>query len=204
MSENRVSQEASPCVIELRLERLALLFDPFDPFPVPFRDLSRSAEDFIVGWAREFPQSAPIKILFHGPASELGPQHTDELRLALSNHFLQKARTLAGDVDEMFRRGRLSLLIGLLVLGGCLLGGRTLSLLAGGQPVSGIISEGALILGWVANWRPMEIFLYDWWPLLARRRLYMRLAGAEVEVSPIETPSAAPLSPALDTPSVAL
>lgn len=177
-------------MIELRLERLALLFDPFDPFPVPFRDLSRSAEDFIVGWAREFPVSVPIQILIHGPSSEIGPQHAEDLRLALSNHFLQKARTLSGDLAEMLRRGRLSLLIGLMVLGGCLLGGRTLSLLVGGQPFSGIVSEGALILGWVANWRPMEIFLYDWWPLLARRRLYLRLSRAHVQVSGNDVPPA--------------
>jgi hypothetical protein len=39
-----------------------------------------------------------------------------------------------------------------------------------------------IILGWVANWRPIEIFLYDWWPLAQRRRLYLRLASAPVEV----------------------
>jgi hypothetical protein len=202
MKENGLSREGSPCVIELRLERLTLLFDPFDPFPVPFRDLSRSAEEFIVGWAREFPLSAPIHILFHGPSSELRPEHVEELRLALSNHFLQKARTLSGDVAEMFRRGRLSLLIGLLVLGGCLLGGRTLSLLPGAEPFSGIISEGALILGWVANWRPMEIFLYDWWPLLARRRLYLRLAGAQVKVSAFDGSPAVNTSHKLDASAV--
>ena len=36
--------------------------------------------------------------------------------------------------------------------------------------------------GWVANWKPIEIFLYDWWPLARRRDLYRRLAAARVEV----------------------
>ncbi|MEY5098386.1 MAG: hypothetical protein RJA36_1105 [Pseudomonadota bacterium] len=31
-----------------------------------------------------------------------------------------------------------------------------------------------LIDGWVAMWRPMEIFLYDWWPVAARIRLLDR------------------------------
>ncbi len=22
-----------------------------------------------------------------------------------------------------------------------------------------------MIIGWVAMWRPIEIFLYDWWPI---------------------------------------
>ena len=31
-------------------------------------------------------------------------------------------------------------------------------------------------------WRPFEIFLYDWWPILRRRRLYARLARMPVSV----------------------
>lgn len=34
----------------------------------------------------------------------------------------------------------------------------------------------------VANWRPIEIFLYDWWPLARRRDLFRRLAAAKVEL----------------------
>ncbi len=39
-------------------------------------------------------------------------------------------------------------------------------------------------VGWVANWRPMEIFLYDWWPLSRKRHRYERLAIAELEIVP--------------------
>jgi hypothetical protein len=28
-----------------------------------------------------------------------------------------------------------------------------------------------VIGGWVAMWRPMEVFLYDWWPVRAEARL---------------------------------
>jgi hypothetical protein len=34
----------------------------------------------------------------------------------------------------------------------------------------------------VALWRPLEIFLYDWWPILARARLYDRLGAMIVSV----------------------
>ena len=36
----------------------------------------------------------------------------------------------------------------------------------------------------MANWRPIEIFLYDWWPIVRRRDLYRRLGEAEVELRP--------------------
>jgi len=48
-------------------------------------------------------------------------------------------------------------------------------------PFRSLIEQSLPILGWVANWRPLEIFLYDWWPLARRRDLYRRLAAATLE-----------------------
>jgi hypothetical protein len=31
-------------------------------------------------------------------------------------------------------------------------------------------------------WRPMEIFLYEWWPLLRSRRMYENLSRMRVEI----------------------
>lgn len=43
------------------------------------------------------------------------------------------------------------------------------------------LAEGLLILGWVAMWRPIQIFLYDWWPIRNRARLFAKLAATPVE-----------------------
>jgi hypothetical protein len=48
--------------------------------------------------------------------------------------------------------------------------------------IAGFLSEGLAILGWVANWRPIEILLFEWWPMNRRRQLFTRLAEAPVEV----------------------
>jgi hypothetical protein len=44
------------------------------------------------------------------------------------------------------------------------------------------VQESLIIVGWVANWRPIEIYLYDWWPIRRRRRLLARIAAAPVIV----------------------
>jgi hypothetical protein len=44
------------------------------------------------------------------------------------------------------------------------------------------VSESLIIGGWVALWRPMEIFLYDWWPIAAEARLFDRLAAMPVSL----------------------
>jgi hypothetical protein len=43
-----------------------------------------------------------------------------------------------------------------------------------------LFRESLIIVGWVALWRPLEIFLYDWWPIARSRQLYKRLAAASV------------------------
>ena len=35
---------------------------------------------------------------------------------------------------------------------------------------AGVARESLLIGGWVAMWRPLEVFLYDWWPIRAEAK----------------------------------
>jgi hypothetical protein len=81
------------------------------------------------------------------------------------------------------RRGRASLLIGLVFLATCL---ATTKLLLGGLQGTwaGILCESLTIAGWVAMWRPMEIYLYDWWPLRRKSRLYQKLSHIPVQLIP--------------------
>ena len=37
--------------------------------------------------------------------------------------------------------------------------------------------------GWVALWRPMEIFLYSRWPIKRMQKLYTRLANMEIRIA---------------------
>ena len=46
-----------------------------------------------------------------------------------------------------------------------------------------ITRESLTIAGWVAMWRPMQIYLYDWWPLRRRGRVYRKLSRMAVEVT---------------------
>ncbi len=168
--------------IEIRVERLEQLFDMLDPFPFRKRSLDKSAEDYIVGWARELPRNLPLRIIVHAPGDDLGPEQGTDLEGALRNFFDYRAQLCSGDIRELFRIGRRSLAIGIVVLVFCL---STAELLAGRAPlwpIEGILHQSLLILGWVANWRPLEIFLYDWWPLVRHRDLYRRLALARVSL----------------------
>ena len=49
-------------------------------------------------------------------------------------------------------------------------------------PFANLARESLSIGGWVAMWRPLEVFLYDWWPIRAEARLFDRLALMPVEI----------------------
>jgi hypothetical protein len=46
-----------------------------------------------------------------------------------------------------------------------------------------ILKESLLIGGWVAMWKPMEVFLYDWLPIQAEATLAGRLSVMPVRIS---------------------
>ena len=185
--KERMGDETTASPIEVRVEELSQLFDTLDPFPFRERDLDKDAEEYIVGWAREFPRDQPISIIIHAPEDELNSEYADQLGTALSRYFNYRAEIIGRDLNELFRIGRQSLLIGMTVLAVCVLASRAAIAALGSGNISRFMEESLIILGWVANWRPIEIFLYDWWPLARRRDLFRRLAAAKVELRPVRS-----------------
>ena len=83
---------------------------------------------------------------------------------------------------KIFRVRRISLLIGLVFLALSIGVGDLIANALRGRPVGDVVRESLLIGGWVAMWRPLEIFLYDWWPIRSEARLYDRLSGMPVRI----------------------
>ena len=125
-----------------------------------------------------------IKIVTHIPEREAQTKAAREIGEAFARYFAYRADLLQRNLNELFRVGRRSLAIGIPILLVCLVSAQIVNGYLVEAPFRRLVEESFLILGWVANWRPLEIFLYDWWPLRRRRDLYRRLAEAEVEVKP--------------------
>jgi hypothetical protein len=169
--------ERGTYLIEIRLRELRQLFNTLDPSPFHERDLDPAAEEYLVSAAREI-GARPSKLVLHLPAQTSDEEATNAVT-AIRHYFEYRSRHTRQQLQLLLGRGAISLSIGLLFLIACLL----LRQLLVGLNDSGttILSEGLLILGWVAMWRPVEIFLYEWWPEVGRRRLFDRLAHMEIE-----------------------
>jgi hypothetical protein len=175
--------------IEVRVAELRQLFNAIDPSPFKERDLDPRAEEFIVEWSKDFPAAAPLALIVH---LDRAPGKADEaiaLRDAIHEFFGQRAASSRRKLRELFRRGRISLVIALAFLGASIAVGNALaSYLEEGQLAS-VLREGLLIVGWVAMWRPLEVFLYDWWPIRAEVRLFERLSTMPVRIEYEDTVS---------------
>jgi hypothetical protein len=168
-------------LIEIRLSRLQQLFNSFDPSPFHQKDLDKDAEEYIVGSADEFPLPKPLKLVIELPPDQLPIAEASNLPQAIHNYFAYRVHETVRQLRFQFREGRIALLIGLLFLFACV-SVRQIAFAFGPGTVPQIIAEGLLILGWVAMWRPLQIFLYDWWPVRHKRRLYAKLSAIPVEV----------------------
>lgn len=169
-------------LIEVRVQEVRQLFNSLDPSPFLDKDLDDDAEEFIVGSAREIPAGVPLRIAVHLPEAEAATERAMALPAAMANYFAYRAGVADGELKELHRSGRRALSVGIPLLAACLIASHTLRSTLGEGPGARVIEESLVILGWVANWKPLEIFLYDGWPIRRRRDLLRRLAAATVDV----------------------
>ena len=168
--------------IAIRLRTISQLFNSFDPSPFRERDIDAGVEEFVVGWVRELPAADDFTLAVILPADEAAKPQAAGIGEAFHHYFEYRADIAEQDMRELFRIGRRSLAIGLVVLVACLVTSQVVAKFVPNQVVARVLEESLIIVGWVANWRPIEIWLYDWLPIRRRIRLYRRIAGAKMEV----------------------
>lgn len=173
---------AKCAVIRVHVTELRQLFNSIDPSPFRSRDLDPKAEEFIVGWAKDFGRTQQLALVvsidgFAGAAEEVAV-----LREAVHRFFRQRALGQRQRLRELLRVGRTNLAIGLVVLASAVAIGNFLASLMKGDEVGQILREMLFIGGWVSMWRPLEIFLYDWWPIREEAQLSERLAAMPVRI----------------------
>jgi hypothetical protein len=167
--------------LELRVHELAQLFNSMDPTPFHNKALDPEAELFIETWARGFPPKTHLHLTVHLQNMPKDGAPDALVTEAIHNHYADKAEAVRRDLSDLFWQGRVSLVIGLTFVALCLLAADAVRQM-GANTAHTIARESLTIVGWVAMWRPMQLFLYDWWPMGRRIGTYKALARARVKV----------------------
>ncbi len=180
-THTRYRVEHGRSCIDLNVRSSRQLFDLRDPAPFHDRDLDDDAVTYVLDSADEIPRKQPLSIVVtisDEPEPRLEPAVIAE---AVRRHFIYEGEQVERRLREHVRRGQITLGVGLTVLVIFLtLAGFTSSLAA--TPLRDILREGLVITGWVAMWRPLEVLLYDWWPLIDERRQVRRILDAPIAV----------------------
>ena len=181
MNSLPTSAEAIPAdasIIKVRLQDLNRLFDLMDPAPLYKQDLHPNVAEHIVESAREFPARARLALVLH--VDQAAPQAPTDQAVsdATRAYFAHRSTQAQRKLRLHLRRGVISLIIGLAFLATTL----TTSQLLGTGSFATTLRHSLEIGGWVALWRPLEMFLYDWWPILGDKLFYRRLARMPVQI----------------------
>lgn len=166
--------------IEIKLRELTQLFNSMDASPFHEKDLDHDAEEYIVSWVQEFHRHDPVTLVI-GLTED--PRQVDAGQVAeqaVHNYFAYRAKLNWLEFKHLMKQGRTSLLIGLTFLAACLTLSEVIAQVAG--PLSLLLRESLAIAGSVAMWRPMEIYLYAWWPLRRRGQIFQKMSRMPVEV----------------------
>jgi hypothetical protein len=165
----------------LNLRDVNQLFNTMDPSPFHEKDLDHDAEEFIESWALEYPLDEPIVLVIHLTEMPPDPETKTMVTKAVHHYFDYRARLNRMEFRRLMQEGRKSLLIGLLFVFACLAIAELLAQLSDSTIIR-VLRESLTIGGWVALWRPLEIYLYDWWPLRHRGKALTKLSEMPVEI----------------------
>lgn len=183
-SKSPMTNSTNPAPIHrlaLRVREIAQLFNSMDPTPFLNKDLDPEAEDFIETWASGFAPGSRFHITIHVEQWSSDGDPSEMVTEAIHNHFSYKAERTRNTLKHLLQQGRTSLVIGLAFVTLWLIAADAIGELGTHTGVT-IARESLTIVGWVAMWRPLQIFLYDWWPLLRQIRLYQKLSSAHIKV----------------------
>jgi len=169
-------------LIEVKLQTVQQLFNSMDPSPFHERDLDHDAEQFIVGWAQEYAIRTPLRLVVHLGQSPDKCTPQADIAESIHHYFAYRADLNRRELRQLLREGWMSLLIGLGFLAACVIAAQTFGSHAGRSNLGTVMKEGLTIIGWVAMWRPLEIYLYRWWPIRHLGKIYRKLVEVPVEI----------------------
>lgn len=108
------------------------------------------------------------------------------IRPALAGYVDHRVAELRQEKRRIERRGLTELVFGLLFLGVCLaLSGAAASVPGGPAWLGLVIAEGLVIVGWIALWHPVDMLLFERWPLRREIALLRAIARADVRVTAV-------------------
>jgi hypothetical protein len=117
------------------------------------------------------------------PTATVQPDLAILARRAIDRYCRHKILESKRTLNELLWIGVKALQVGVLFLASCLVlaGAIARSYVEAGS-FGDILTQGLTIVGWVSLWRPIEILLYEWWPLWRDVRVYDYILRMDIAI----------------------
>ncbi|MBN8570741.1 MAG: hypothetical protein J0M18_14030 [Ignavibacteria bacterium] len=144
------------------------------------RTLKSDAEEFIVEEAEALPHKTAINIKVNLASSEV--KYKDDITLAIQRHFCYRRAQAQKRFKRVLHYGWRILFIALGLLAAIFSLTELILYLMPDNKLLLFIRESFIILGWVALWRPLDLLLYEWYPIKTNINLFYRLEHCNVHI----------------------
>ena len=182
--ESMYRKQDGRVLIEIKLTSVIQLFNSFDPAPFYEKEIDTEAEHYIVDTVEDFPAKTKFMIHIYLPPSLVESQEAKKIIPAIHNHFRYKMLVTERKFRAKFRFGRWSLLVGLTFLAISLVASQLIATMTN-YLLPQLLSYSLLIIGWVAMWQPITVFLYELWPIVRLKKIYEKISTMEIEILPL-------------------
>jgi hypothetical protein len=162
----------------IRLSSIDDLFWEFDARPVAERTLSGDARWAMVDEWDRVRKGGPRELVLYAPDAEREETDEEAVRTAIRNS-LHKASGPLRRVDPLSRQERVAAGIGILVFFVTILVSTALDRLSDDVLIASI-SQGILVVGWVALWGPADRAVVQVGPHVVNRRRFQEFADIDV------------------------
>lgn len=172
--------ENQKATIEIVVFSLEQLFDKRDPNPFLTKDLDEDASDYIITSAEEIgvKKLGKLKIYVRSPTEAHSPLL---IQKSIHKFFTYRLELNRRKIKKTLSTGYKALIIGLVFLAFSVFLSRFIGNFEEKTFINNFLKEGFLLLGWVSMWKPVNVFLYDWWPIIEDQKILKALSEIKIE-----------------------
>ncbi len=154
------------------------------PLPLPYRKLNAEVLEYLEDVAQQMPKGEEARIVVYLPMEQIQPGLEQKLNKVIDIYGDVRLARLKREEKRALRAALSALAWGFAFMLVCQIFG-VFADFPEHPTLTNTISEGFLVLGWVALWKPFETLLFDWRPSVQRRKLHEGLATMPVVLRPL-------------------
>jgi hypothetical protein len=170
--------DLDPSEFSIRLSGIDELWWPLDAAPVPRRDLSADVRWALLDDWERVRKNPPPFLTLYAPVADR--ERTDEAAVRAAIHrSIRRSSGRLRDIDPLSRHEAIAAWIGIVVLFLSIVASTALERASDAVLVAGL-SQGILVLGWVALWNPAARFVVEVVPHVFNRRRFAEFTDIDV------------------------